>query len=67
MAERDIRANDQLVSRIVRQAISQFQNATTLDDKLAAVMLMASVSSVAVMSNRQYIDSTLKYVQGRLS
>ena len=67
MAARDVRANDQLISRIIRQSISQFQTAKTIDDKLLAVMTMASIASISIMSDRQFIASTLKYVQSRLS
>lgn len=67
MAEQSLRANDQLVSRIIRRAITQFQNAETAEDKLAAVMTMSAVAAVSIMTDRQYIASTLKYVESRLS
>lgn len=67
MAEKDVRANDQLVSRVIRQAIVRFQNAETTDEKMAAVMAMSALAAVSIMSDRQFIASTLKYIQGRLS
>ena len=67
MADKSIKANDQLVSRVIRQAIARFQNAETTDDKLAAVMAMSAISAVSIMTDRQFISSTLKYIQGRLS
>lgn len=67
MGESGVRANDQLISRIIRQAISRFQNADSQHDELAAVMTMAAIAAVSIMTDRQFIASTLKYIEGRLS
>jgi len=66
-ATREVRANDQLVSRVIRKAITQFQSAKSIEEKLDALMTVSALAGVGLMTDRHFIQSTVKYIESRLS
>ena len=60
------KANDQFVTRVIRNKIAAFLGAESVEEKLSSVMAMAALSGVLLISNNQLRQSTIRYIESRL-
>jgi hypothetical protein len=67
MAEKtNVKINEQFVTRTVRKAVIAFDNADNDADRLRAVMAMSALSALNLVSNRQMVTTTSRFIEAKL-
>ena len=58
--------NEQFITRTIRKAVIAFDNADNAEDKLRAVMAMSALSALTLITNRQMVVSTARFIEAKL-
>ena len=66
MAERDRKINEQFVIRTIRKAVVAFDAAENDADRQRAIMALAALGSLNLVSNTQMVVSTSRFIEAKL-
>ena len=66
MAESTKKINEQFITRSIRKAVVKFSSTDDPEEKMKAIMAVASLAALNLIDNKQMLASTSRFIEAKL-